>query len=64
MTFGKSLQRNSPAALSGEYDALYQRYIEHDGQVSSYAGMASNPFERNEEGEQVRKNIELVSLLT
>jgi hypothetical protein len=46
-----------------EYDELYKKYIKHDAQVSSYCGMVSNPFSRDEEGNQLQKNLEEVMLL-
>jgi hypothetical protein len=63
MTFWKSLRRTEVRKFTFAYDELYQKYIKHDASVSSYAGMCSNPFERDEEGNQLRKDLNRVMLL-
>ncbi|MFL6281907.1 MAG: hypothetical protein ACJ74Q_01920 [Pyrinomonadaceae bacterium] len=58
-----ALGRRQIHGFSTHYDELYDRYIKHDANVSSYCGMASNPWTRDEEGERVMQDPRHLNIL-
>jgi hypothetical protein len=58
-----SLRSKEMEIFEQKYDELYKQFIKYDDYISSYLGMASNPWFTDEEGEARPQNLGLLIAL-